>query len=327
MDKIIKNLFISKKDTIIDSNEYKFIGKGGTGVVYRVNLETKNVNLETKNVNLETNTPFAIKIIPKEKFNPNEYKIGLYLNSLLDNTSINFIKTLDKTEYDEYIVLKMDLVDTSLAEWSKTYHTSNEWYLCLLQILINLRILQQKINLFHRDMKPKNILVKTFENVINFKYELNSKEYEINTNTIFYITDFAHSQCDLNQTKFITNYDTTDNDLYELRNLPQRLKVDNLIKQYKNKDDLIKIASQSEYFKGYYEKEKEKILTKLKSYPDFIKDKHLIRNISYFIVENNLIKIDISDIMSEEVELFFNSILDEDIDTVIDKLYETILLN
>jgi hypothetical protein len=310
MDKIIKNLFISKKDTTIDSNKYNFIGKGGTGVVYKVT-----------NLNETNSKPIAIKIIPKQKFNPNEYKIGIYLNSLLNGTSINFIKMLDKTEYEEYIVLKMELVDTSLVEWSKQFHSDKEWVLCILQILINLHILQQKINLFHRDMKPKNILVKKFEKEINFKYELNSKEYEINTDTIFYITDFAHSHCDLNQTNFITNYDTTDNDLHEIRNIPQRLKVDKLTKLYKNKNDLIKIANKSKYFKGYYEEEKKKINILLKSYPDFIKDKHLTRNICYFILENNLINIDISNIMSTVVEKIFSSILDEDISTTIDKLY------
>jgi hypothetical protein len=310
MDTIIKNLFISKKDTTIDSNKYSFIGKGGTGVVYKVT-----------NLNETNSKPIAIKIIPKKKFNPNEYKIGIYLNSLLNDTSINFIKMLDKTDYDEYIVLKMDLVDTSLVEWSKQFHSDEEWILCIFQILINLRLLQQKINLFHRDMKPKNILVKTFEKEIKFTYEINSKEYEIKTDTIFYITDFAHSHCDLNQTNFITNYDTIDNDLHELRNLPQRLKVDRLVKLYKNKDILIKIANKSEFFKGYCEEEKKKINIKLKSYPDFIKEKHLIRNICYFIVENNLIKVDISDIMSEVVEKIFSSILDEDIDKTIDKIY------
>ena len=159
MDKIIKDLFINKKDTIINEIKYSFIGKGGTGVVYKVQEKEAE--------------PFAIKIIPKEKFNPNEYKIGIYLNGLLNGSSINFIRMLDKTEYDSYFLLKMELLDTTLAEWSKNFHSDEEWFLCILQILINLRMLQQKINLFHRDMKPKNILVKTFENEIKFTYELN----------------------------------------------------------------------------------------------------------------------------------------------------------
>lgn len=304
MDKIIHKLFISKKDTIIDSKKYTFIGKGGSGVVYKVDS-------------------FAIKIIPLKKFNSNEYKIGLYLNDLINNESINFIRLIDKVEYDNYIVIKMDLVDTTLNEWSKTYHSDNEWYLLLLQIIINLRMLQQKINFYHRDMKPKNILLKTFKNKIKFIYRLNSKEYEINTNTIFYITDFTHSYSDLNiGTSYKSNYFTEDNDLYELQKLPQRLKVDKIIKTYNyNKEKLINIAMNSKFFNGYFEEEKKRIDIKLKLYPKNIKERQLIRLICYFIVENNLINIDISNIMSEKVENVFNSILNDDIDKVIDMIY------
>ncbi len=308
MDKIIHDLFISKKDITKDNIEYKFLGKGGTGVVYKMK---------------EGENYFAIKIIPKGKFNLNEYKIGIYLNGLLNGESINFIKLYDKIEYNEYVVLKMELLEGNLAEWSKSYHTDQEWFLCILQILINLRMLQQKINLFHRDMKPKNILFKKYDNQVKFIYELNDKSYEINTQTIFYITDFAHALCDLNKQKFISSYETTDNDLYELKSLPQRLRVDKLIKT-NSKEKLHEIASKSEYFKGYYEEEKKKIFNKLKSYPDYIKEKHLLRNICYFIIENKLIKVDISDIMPETVENVLDMLLNEDIDNIIDKIYDLI---
>lgn len=312
MEQIIHNLFISKKDLIQDNTQYKYLGKGGTGVVYKVTEKEKE-------------EIYAIKIIPKSKFNLNEYKIGLYLNGLLNGESINFIRTYDKIEYKDYIVLKMELLEGNLAEWSKSFHSDQEWFLCILQIIINLRILQQKINLFHRDMKPKNILYKNYDNQVKFIYKLNSNTYEINTKTIFYITDFAHSTCDLNESKnnFISNYETLDNDLYELKSLPQRLRVDKLIKT-KSKQELIKIASSSEYFKGYYEEEKKKIDKKLKSYPEHIREKHLLRNLCYFIVENKLIKIDISDVMSEIVEDVLEMLLNEDIDIIIDKIYELI---
>ena len=313
MEQIIHDLFISKKDLIQNNIEYKFLGKGGTGVVYKVTEKSKQ------------SETIAIKIIPKSKFNLNEYKIGVYLNGLLNDESINFIRTYDKVEYKDYIVLKMELLEGNLSEWSKSFHNDQEWFLCILQIIINLRMLQQKINLFHRDMKPKNILYKNLENQVKFIYELNNQTYEINTKTIFYITDFAHSLCDLNQSKnkFISNYETTDNDLYELKSLPQRLRVDKLIKT-KSKQELIKIASSSEYFKGYYEEEKKKIDKKLKSYPEHIREKHLLRNLCYFIVENKLIKIDISDVMSEIVEDVLEMLLDEDVDKIIDKIYDLI---
>ena len=324
MENFIHNLFITKKDYINKINnyfiEYKYLGKGGTGVVYR-----EKINESEKKFSIS-----AIKIIPKNKFNEEEYNIGLYLNDLINVDSINFIRLHEKKEFNTpfgiYIVLKMDLVDNNLAEWSKTLHTDKEWYECIFQILINLRILQKKINLFHRDMKPKNILLKNMDKEVDFTYELNNKFYPVSFKTIFYITDFAHSLSDLKSntklnTKLNTFYSTLDSDLYELKNLPQRLRVDKLIKKY-NLKELIKIAEQSEYFKGYYTEEKKKIDEKLKTYPNFIREKHLARNITYFIIENNLIIIDLSEIMSANIESSLETLLDEDIEIIIDKIYK-----
>jgi hypothetical protein len=173
-------------------------------------------------------------------------------------------------------------------------------------------------------MKPKNILYKDLNTNEKFTYELNDKKYTIDTNIIFYITDFGHSISDITDEN-ITNskYNTNDSDLFELSNLPQRIKVDKILKEYKL-DDLIKIASKNEHFKGYYENEKKKIEEKLKSYPEFIKQKHLTRNIIYFILENNLLNVDISNIMSNNIANLLHSLLDDDIDKVIDRVYKLI---
>jgi serine/threonine protein kinase len=111
-------------------------------------------------------------------------------------------------------------------------HDDKEYINMILQILINLRLLQLKINLHHRDMKPKNILYKTLDTNVKFTYELNDKKYNINTNIIFYITDFGHSISDISDT-INKKYITQDSDLYELSMLPQRIKVDKIIKEYK----------------------------------------------------------------------------------------------
>ena len=60
MEQIIHDLFISKKDLIQNNIQYKFLGKGGTGVVYKVTENSKQ------------NEIYAIKIIPKSKFNLND---------------------------------------------------------------------------------------------------------------------------------------------------------------------------------------------------------------------------------------------------------------
>jgi len=304
-DDIANSLFISKRDSEYNGQSYKFLGKGGTGVVYKI-VENKN--------------DYAIKIIPKKIYNDNEYKIGSYLNSILNISTINFIRIYDKITLQTYVIIKMEYIPSKFTDWILISHTDKEWLNCILQIMINLRLLQQKINLFHRDMKPKNILFKSNNpNYTEYEYELNNKKYKLDTTNIFYITDFAHSITSLNDEKNDSVYNNLDNDLYELKSLPQRLKVDQMMKQY-TYDELFMIASDSTYFKGYYKTEKDKIDQKLKLYPENIKKKHLMRNICYFIIENDLKKIKI-DSMSTNIELILESILDDDIEMVIDRLY------
>lgn len=239
MDNLYSTLFNSKKDITINNITYEYVGKGGQGVVFKIDN-------------------YAIKIIPKEKYQDKEYKIGLYLNNLLNGVSINFIKVYDKIETDNYVIIKMDYVNGKFVNWMYKKHDDKEYLNMILQLLINLRILQNKINLYHRDMKPKNILYKDLDTNINFTYELNNKKYTINTNIIFYITDFGHSISDITDDNISNNkYVTQDSDLYELSMLAQRIKVDRILNIYKL-DDLIKIASRNEHFKGYYENEKRK---------------------------------------------------------------------
>jgi serine/threonine protein kinase len=303
MDNLYSTLFNSKKDITINNITYEYVGKGGQGVVYKTNN-------------------FAIKIIPKEKYQDKEYKIGLYLNGLLEEVSINFVKVYEKIDTDKFIILKMDYVNGKFVDWIYKKHDDKEYINMILQILINLRILQLKINLYHRDMKPKNILYKDLDTNINFTYELNNKKYTINTNIIFYITDFGHSISDITDDNISNNkYVTQDSDLYELSMLAQRIKVDRILNIYKL-DNLIKIASKNEHFKGYYDNEKKKIEEKMSTYPEFIKQKHLTRNIAYFILENNIFNVDITDIMSDKIQNILESLLNDDIDKIIDKLYE-----
>ena len=304
MDDLYLTLFNSKKDITINNIKYEYVGKGGQGVVYKIN-------------------DYAIKIIPVEKYHDKEYKIGSYLNGLLNSVTINFVKVYEKMDMNKFIILKMDYIHGKFVDWMYKKHTDKEYINMILQILINLRILQIKINLYHRDMKPKNILYKDLDTNVNFTYELNDKKYTIDTNIIFYITDFGHSISDITDDNNVTNnvYITHDSDLYELSMLHQRIKVDRILKQYKM-NDLINIASKNEHFKGYYDNEKKKIEEKMKTYPEFIKQKHLTRNIAYFILENNLLNIDISDIMSIKIENILESLLNDDIDKIIDRLYE-----
>lgn len=300
-EKLTNILYLQKKSI----QDFIYIGKGGTGVVYKYNNR-------------------AIKIIPKNKFNDSEYKLSEYLNELLDNKeSINFVRVYNLFESGDYKIIEMDLADGDLYKWIKQKNSDNEWIEMILQLIISLRLLQIKINFFHRDLKPKNILFKKIDNNIQFTYKINNKEYPIKINTIFYLTDFTHSKSDITKYNKKSEYINIDSDLYELQNLPKRLKVDIIINKY-DIQEIKKIGEESrlrENFISYYENEIKKINHSLKNYPQNIKDKFIKRSLIYYLVENNLIEINL-DVMSDNISKILNELTMLDLDEKIDQLYQ-----
>jgi len=298
-DKLIDELYSQKKST----TDFIYLGKGGSGVVYKYNSH-------------------AIKIIPIDSFNESEYKLSEYFNGLLDKSdTINFLRVYNLFEFKKYKVIEMELADGDLYEWIEQKNSDNEWLLMILQLIITLRILQLKINFFHRDLKPKNILFKKLDNNITFTYKLNMKEYQLKLDTIFFITDFTHSESNI--TKKTSDYINVDSDLYELEALPKRLKVDKIINKY-NLNDIIGIGEKSrlsDNFKTYYNDEIKNVNIKLKKYPQNIKDKFIKRSLIYYLVENKLIDYNL-DVMSDNICITLSELTMLDLDEKIDQIYQ-----
>lgn len=299
-DKIIVKLYSHKKSI----EDFIYLGKGGSGVVYKYKDQ-------------------VIKIIPKEKFNESEYKLSEYFNSLLDkNLTINFLRVYNLFEFEKYKIIEMELADGDLYDWIKQKNSDDKWFEMILQILISLRILQLEINFYHRDLKPKNILFKKLDRIQEFIYRLNNKEYKIKFDTIFYLTDFTHSKSNITENKN-EDYVNVDSDLFELENLPKRLKVDIIINKY-NFNEIIEIGKKSrlsENFNSYYKSQIKDVNNKLKKYPQHIKEKFIKRSLIYYLLENNLLSIEL-DVMSDNICIILSELTMLDLDEKIDEIYQ-----
>ena len=313
-DKLVDKLYKQKKSF----NNFIYLGKGGTSIVYKYNNQNNHNN----------HNNHVLKIIDKDKFNQSEYNLSIYFNSLLDsNESINFLRVYNLYEFENYKVIEMELADGDLYNWIEKKNSDEEWIKMIIQLLITLRILQQKINFFHRDLKPKNILFKRLNTTNEFIYRLNNKDYKIIFNTIFYITDFTHSESDITDIKHKnkSKYINIDSDLFELENLPKRLKVDIIMKKY-NLDDIIIIGRKSrlnENFTSYYNDEIKKTESKLKSYPKNIKDKFIKRSLIYYLLENKLIDCEL-DVMSNKIINILSELTMLDLDNKIEQIYNNL---
>ena len=219
----------------------------------------------------------------------------------------------------------MELAQGDLYDWIQQKNSEEEWIKMILQLLITIRILQQKINFFHRDLKPKNILFKKFNEKVNFTYKLNMKEYQLEFNYIFFITDFTHSESDITNNKK-SEYVNLDSDLYELENLPKRLKVDKLMIKY-NLNEVIKIGNTSrlsDNFKSYFDEQNNKINKNLNKYPQNIKEKFIKRALIYYLIENKLIDYKL-DVISDNMCIILSELTSLDLDEKIDQIYNSLI--
>jgi hypothetical protein len=147
------------------------------------------------------------------------------------------------------------------------------------------------------------------------------KEYQLKLDTIFFITDFTHSKSNITENNK-SDYINVDSDLFELENLPKRLKVDKLMDKY-NLNDIIEIGEKSKLsdnFKTYYDNEIKKTKISLKKYPQYIKDKFIKRSLIYYLLENKLIDYKLEQ-MSDNICSILSELTMLDLDEKIEQMY------
>ena len=145
----------------IDSNYYKVIkilGKGTHGCTYLI-------------VDPNTNELFALKkifIIDQYDLKKNEDEISLIVKFLYKYPNINIVNVYGKEikKIDQYNVILNVLMEAASYDWetelinrskTKIYYTESELIAIFSSLVKTLAILQ-KNGIYHRDIKPKNIL-------------------------------------------------------------------------------------------------------------------------------------------------------------------------
>lgn len=286
-----------------NDNNFKYIAKGGQGVVYRIN-----------------NSSYAIKIIKKIHLTNRE---KLASDIIERSGDINFIKYHLIHNIDSYVLIVMDLADGTLAEWVKVNHSECDWFNMIFQIVMAVYIMGTKYKMLHTDMKPKNILYKRYDVPQILKYDINGKHYTIKSKYLFIISDFGHAIL-LDHPESMKNYNRSDieqfiksnADLYELASIYKRILVDHIMLTY-DINELKTMGKNDQHFVSYYNDTVNDAERNLAKYPQNIKEKMIARSIAYYLVEKNMISIDDTKIPSKNVINILDSILYNSIEKIL----------
>ena len=129
--------------------EFKFIGEGGFGTVFKATNDNLN---------------YTVKIFKKS--NPKEVNKCVLLNEKIQNINPKFNKLVDK--YITKVINispKMDIIILDYAEGEdiKNYIEDNEineekFSILVCKMIIAIRLFHKILKLSHRDIKPKNII-------------------------------------------------------------------------------------------------------------------------------------------------------------------------
>ena len=258
------------------SIKYDYINRGGEYKVYGV----------TFNNGKHTYKNLALKIV--FKVNQKEHNImKLCSDNVKNGTVMNFIKLYAFKCEGHGCVYLIERVDANMETWLNTFHSKEEWKSFMAQILYGLDFLYSN-NICHRDLKPKNILYKKFNELVTVTY----KDHKLVTDTIFYITDFGHSETLDYGSKVLTNTEIelcvlNHTDFYYIETIIKRIKVSYLRKVY-TLEQLISYAKDrgDENIDKYVINEQKQIcgIQDLKS---CIKNDLVHKSVAYYIIEKH----------------------------------------
>jgi serine/threonine protein kinase len=286
---IIRQLLSDYKTHTIDGNIYYYVGKGGDGVIYRLNDEI-----------IKIYTKIEMNIIIKE----------FYIFGLLRE-----LKAINKNvvHMDKYYlalsnpVIIMELMDGDLAKWCDMMvkntdeyiknmtndEFDTQWLGMIFQVTYGLMFLN-RLNILHTDTKSKNILYKkSYSETVNDDYTVNSITYTIPSTYKFKISDFGAIQIVGSSSNRLTDNEIIDrikkrDDLYELSRILYRIIVNHGINDY-TWLHISKIIDQDKKHKEYHDTQKEHIDKELSHFPQKIRDRMLLRSMIYYSIENDLI--------------------------------------
>jgi serine/threonine protein kinase len=251
----LKNL--TKCKELIKLNKLEFLNKGMEGEIFKVYSKyCGSVVVKKKKFKKKYGESLLREKLKKE------YTIMKMTNELINNfVCPNFIKVFDYNEDIPLIIMEYANADSKFLFSEPKYISTEIYKSFLFQILSSIYFLNNKLKLFHRDLRVPNILYKKINPKTIFHYKINNINYYVPTfGYLFMLTDFGQTDKneynDINYLSFsiFINY---VNVLYPL----YKEKIQ-LTQREEKIFDLI-IEKKEFFYKDLFEKYKQLIIQKL----------------------------------------------------------------
>lgn len=316
---------INQNNNLVDLNSCKkllskklqFLGKGGQGSVFKIESKECGGIVLKKYYNY-TN---------QEEINKEISMLNRVKEIIKNNICPNFILMHENGKMNNLDYILMEYADGDIERWFEFEHTNAEIKSFVFQMLVGILAVQKYLKAYHSDLKPKNIFFKRLHEKGNFKYKINNEEYYVPTfGNLFLIADFGHAKSllikeDLKIEDKIIDAIAINKDFRHILHINKRLIVTNMMEKGIDRLDklfnLIKSPENLNKLKKYLDSESDKIKKDFQKYPKYLQDKMLLKNMLYFVVENNLTDFNdfrtakyfaLNDEMVEFIKTIFSSI-------------------
>jgi serine/threonine protein kinase len=186
----LKNLSICLD--LINKKNIKKIGSGGQGEIYKVfSPKCGSAVIKIRITKVSQKVSQKLSLIEELQI---EYKIMLLTNRMIKQFICpNFIITYNFNEKNKYLVMEYADGDTEIL-FKNTYYDENIYKSYICQVLLGLYAFNNYTMLYHRDLRPANILYKKISENIIFHYKINNKDYYVPTyGFLFMICDYGQA--------------------------------------------------------------------------------------------------------------------------------------
>jgi len=169
------NLLINAKESNLIGTNYKFLGKGKNGIVYKIGKDTTIKIIQNINLNCPINNEFV-------KFCTgfyNEVMIGMILSNLVtEKLCYNFPTIKGAYVTKDIGVIVRNFSDFVFEDFLKTITDQKLINNLIIQYFLAIAIIHSKYQSNMLDNKFTNLYIKKINNE-NLIYEINGKKYEI----------------------------------------------------------------------------------------------------------------------------------------------------
>jgi serine/threonine protein kinase len=299
----LKNLTICKK--LLNLNKTEFVNKGKQGEIFKVSSnDCGSVIVKKKLIRKEDKKWKNNEQWMKDELEI-EYKIMLITNRMINNSICpNFIKVYDFNKDIPLIIMEYADGDCKFL-FKNEYFEKMLYKSFLFQVCMSIYCFNNYTMLYHRDVKPENILYKKINKNLIFHYKMNNKNYYVPTYGYLFML------CDYGASKFKLDGRETDINNFNyniIKHIIQLYTTDDITLEYKH--IITEIKNTEEFTKKIFD---DKNITKLIHFIKNIKNQK-INNFVYEIYEILTYSNDITEIFTKYfLDFTVNNYKDDDI--------------